>query len=71
MRELLADLSADETIEIDLPNQTIKTSKGNFTFEIDAEWKRKLVDGLDDIGITLEYEDLITAYEAKRPAYWQ
>ncbi|MBW9297831.1 3-isopropylmalate dehydratase small subunit [Lactococcus raffinolactis] len=70
-REILAALSPDETIEIDLPHQVIKTSKGDFTFEIDAEWKRKLVNGLDDIGITLQYEDLITAYEKKRPAYWQ
>lgn len=70
-REILAALSPDETIEIDLPHQVIKTSKGDFTFEIDAEWKRKLVNGLDDIGITLQYEDLITAYEIQRPAYWQ
>ncbi|MFZ2190875.1 MAG: 3-isopropylmalate dehydratase small subunit, partial [Lactococcus raffinolactis] len=67
-REILAALSPDETIEIDLPHQVIKTSKGDFTFEIDAEWKRKLVNGLDDIGITLQYEDLITAYEKQRPA---
>ena len=70
-REILAALSPDETIEIDLPNQIIKTSKGDFTFDIDAEWKRKLVNGLDDIGITLQYEDMITAYEQKRPTYWQ
>ena len=70
-REILAALSPDETIEIDLPHQVIKTSKGDFTFEIDDEWKRKLVNGLDDIGITLQYEDLITAYEKQRPAYWQ
>ena len=70
-REILAALSPDETIEIDLPHQVIKTSKGDFTFDIDAEWKRKLVNGLDDIGITLQYEDLITAYEKQRPAYWQ
>ena len=70
-REILAALSPDETIEIDLPHQVIKTSKGDFTFEIDAEWKRKLVNGLDVIGITLQYEDLITAYEKQRPAYWQ
>ena len=70
-REILAALSPDEAIEIDLPNQVIKTSKDNFTFDIDAEWKRKLVNGLDDIGITLQYEELITAYEKQRPAYWQ
>ncbi|MDR1605962.1 MAG: 3-isopropylmalate dehydratase small subunit [Streptococcaceae bacterium] len=70
-REILAALSPDEAIEIDLPNQVIRTSKGDFAFEIDAEWKRKLVNGLDDIGITLQYEELIAAYERQRPAYWQ
>lgn len=51
-REILAALSPDETIEIDLPHQVIKTSKGDFTFDIDAEWKRKLVNGLDDSAIS-------------------
>ncbi len=40
-------------------------------FEIDHDWKHKLLNGLDDIGITLQYEDLIAAYEKNRPAYWQ
>ncbi|EDK66227.1 3-isopropylmalate dehydratase small subunit, putative [Streptococcus pneumoniae SP14-BS69] len=26
---------------------------------------------MDDIGITLQYEELIAAYEKQRPAYWQ
>ncbi|MFR8937764.1 MAG: 3-isopropylmalate dehydratase small subunit, partial [Streptococcus sp.] len=26
---------------------------------------------LDDIGITMQYEDLITEYEKHRPSYWQ
>ena len=47
------------------------SSAGEFPFDIDHEWKRKLVEGLDDIGITLQYEDLIAAYEKQRPSYWQ
>ena len=58
-------------ITIDLPNQVIKSSAGEYPFDIDHEWKRKLVEGLDDIGITLQYEDLIAAYEKQRPSYWQ
>ncbi|VPW40952.1 putative endonuclease [Streptococcus pneumoniae] len=42
-----------------------------FTFEIDSKWKHKLLNSLDDIGITLQYEELIAAYEKQRPAYWQ
>ena len=71
VRQKLAALPAGEEITIDLPNQVIKSSAGEFPFEIDGEWKRKLVLGLDDIGITLQYENLIAAYEKNRPSYWQ
>ena len=71
VRQKLAALPAGEEITIDLPNQVIKSSAGEFPFDIDHEWKRKLVEGLDDIGITLQYEDLIAAYEKQRPSYWQ
>ena len=64
-------LPAGEEITIDLPNQVIKSSAGEFSFKIDSEWKRKLVLGLDDIGTTLQYEELISAYEKNRPSYWQ
>jgi 3-isopropylmalate/(R)-2-methylmalate dehydratase small subunit len=71
VREKLAALPAGETLTIDLPNQLIKSSVGDFHFDIDHEWKRKLVEGLDDIGISLQYDELISAYEKQRPAYWQ
>ncbi|MFZ1251204.1 MAG: 3-isopropylmalate dehydratase small subunit, partial [Streptococcus suis] len=29
------------------------------------------LNGLDDIGITLQYQDLIEEYERNRPSYWQ
>ena len=48
VRQKLAALPAGEEITIDLPNQVIKSSAGEFPFEIDSEWKRKLVLGLDD-----------------------
>ena len=58
-------------LTVDLEQQKIISSVGEFSFEIDSEWKHKLLNGLDDIGITLQYEDLIAAYEKQRPAYWQ
>ncbi|RIO70833.1 3-isopropylmalate dehydratase small subunit, partial [Staphylococcus haemolyticus] len=36
-----------------------------FNVQIEETWKHKLVNGLDDIDITLEYEDLIEQYENK------
>lgn len=71
VRQKLATLPPEEKITIDLPNQVIKTSLGEFSFDIDKEWKRKLLLGLDDIGITLQYENEIAAYESRRPSYWQ
>ena len=71
VRDQLASIPADEEITIDLPNQKIISSVGTFDFDIDGEWKHKLINGLDDIGITLQYEDLIAEYEKNRPSYWQ
>lgn len=69
--EALAALSAEQTITIDLPAQAVITPEATYTFEIDPTWKHKLVNGLDDIAISLSHEDEIKAYEAKIPAYWQ
>ncbi len=46
-----------------LPNQTVSSPDKRFHFEIDEVWKNKLVNGLDDIAITLQYESLIEKYE--------
>lgn len=70
-RQALEQLSANEEVEINLIEQTITSSNGVYEFEIDPIWKHKLVNGLDDIGITMQSEALITAYEKKRPSYWQ
>lgn len=71
VRDLLAGLAPDQEITVDLPEQLIRTPFGDFPFEIEQDWKRKLLEGLDDIGITLTFEDLIRQYEENRPAYWQ
>ena len=69
--DALANLRADETITIDLPEQQVITPNGTYSFEIDSTWKHKLVNGLDDIAISLTHDDEIAAYEAKIPVYWQ
>ncbi|MEC5302345.1 MULTISPECIES: 3-isopropylmalate dehydratase small subunit [Staphylococcus] len=53
-------------ITVDLPNQTVSTSDKSFDFEIDETWKNKLVNGLDDIALTLQYEDAIKSYESAK-----
>lgn len=62
------ELPEAETI-VDLESQTVATADGSFvrSFEIDPAVKRNLLEGLDAIGLTLEREDDIAAFEERRP----
>jgi 3-isopropylmalate/(R)-2-methylmalate dehydratase small subunit len=54
-------------LAIDLQNQTIQTPAGeSFAFEIDPFRKHCLINGLDDIGLTLQHTDAVKAYEEQR-----
>ncbi|HAO26293.1 MAG TPA: 3-isopropylmalate dehydratase small subunit, partial [Methylophaga sp.] len=54
-------------LTVDLPEQTILLPDGEkFHFEIDSFKKHCLLEGLDDIGLTLKHTDDIKAYEARR-----
>jgi 3-isopropylmalate/(R)-2-methylmalate dehydratase small subunit len=67
-KKLLDDASrgSNATLTIDLPNQVIKGPDGGIVkFEIDPFRKHCLLNGLDDIGLTLEKADSISAYEKK------
>jgi 3-isopropylmalate/(R)-2-methylmalate dehydratase small subunit len=50
-------------IVINLQEQNVKTEDNIYNFEVDAERKRRLINGLDDIGLTLQYEDQIRSFE--------
>lgn len=50
-------------IEVDLENQTIKTPSDEISFEIDSYQKKILLEGLDDISLTFQYEDRILEFE--------
>ncbi|MDA5106798.1 MULTISPECIES: 3-isopropylmalate dehydratase small subunit [Brevibacillus] len=57
-------------LTIDLQEQVITDDAGlSYPFEVDAYRRYCLLNGLDDIGITLQYEDKIAAYEAKRETF--
>jgi 3-isopropylmalate/(R)-2-methylmalate dehydratase small subunit len=56
-------------ITVDLPSQEIRVNEVVIRFEIDEYTKWRLTEGLDDIGITLQSEDAIAAYEAKRESW--
>ncbi len=56
-------------LTIDLPNQRIFGEGFDAEFEIDANRKHRLLNGLDDIGLTLQNEGDITQFETSRPAW--
>jgi 3-isopropylmalate/(R)-2-methylmalate dehydratase small subunit len=56
-------VAASGEARIDLDDQTINTRDGVFTFEIDEEIKHRLLNGLDDVAMTLERAEAIDAYE--------
>jgi 3-isopropylmalate/(R)-2-methylmalate dehydratase small subunit len=53
---------------VDLASQTVSTADGSFTrrFEVDQFVKKCLLEGLDDIGLTLQEGSKIDTYESKR-----
>lgn len=69
--QLFAQLALDENYQltVDLPAQSVVTPTGEiFKFEIDEFRKSCLIQGLDEIGLTLERADDIRAYEQRRAA---
>ena len=56
-------LQGSEPIEVDLENQIIKTSTDEIPFEIDSHKKKILLEGLDDIAQTYQFEDKISEFE--------
>jgi 3-isopropylmalate/(R)-2-methylmalate dehydratase small subunit len=51
---------------VDLESQTVAVGEAVHTFEIDGFRKYCLLNGLDDIGLTLQHADLIRSYEQER-----
>lgn len=67
VRRLMKDVqNGNHELTVDLKNQTITDETGSATpFEIDPYWKEMLLNGKDEIDVTLEYEPHIAAYEKK------
>jgi 3-isopropylmalate/(R)-2-methylmalate dehydratase small subunit len=69
MERLFAEVQQTEgyRLQVDLEAQTITTPSGDcIPFEVDEFRKYCLLNGLDDIGLTLQHADAIRAYEARR-----
>jgi 3-isopropylmalate/(R)-2-methylmalate dehydratase small subunit len=71
IERLFQEVEANEgyRLDVDLENQRVTTPAGEiFEFDVDAFRKHCLLNGLDDIGITLQDEDAIRDFEAKHRA---
>lgn len=69
VEELFTDLENhdDFKVDVDLVSQSITTDSGKlYRFELDEFRKGCLINGLDEIGLTLKYSDLIRSYEERR-----
>ena len=73
VERLMTAVTADPTIEItvDLDTRTVSAPAAGVEagFEIDDFTRYRLMNGLDDIGLTLQHDDAIAAFEAGRPNY--
>jgi 3-isopropylmalate/(R)-2-methylmalate dehydratase small subunit len=68
---LWKQLEAEPGLEItvDLESRTVTAGENTYQFSVDDYTRWRLMEGLDDIGLTLRDEQAITDYEAKRPVY--
>jgi 3-isopropylmalate/(R)-2-methylmalate dehydratase small subunit len=73
VEQLMAAVEADPTVEVtvDLDTRTVSAPAAGVEarFEIDDFTRYRLMNGLDDIGLTLQHEDGIAAFESRRPGY--
>ncbi|KAK5708687.1 3-isopropylmalate dehydratase [Elasticomyces elasticus] len=68
LEKIAEEAKAGREIEVDLEAQTVKDAEGNVLakFKTDDFRRNCLVNGLDDIGLTMQKEDMITRFEKRR-----
>ena len=60
------EVAKTDPVEVDLESQTVTTRfQDRFSFEIDPFRKHCLIEGLDEVGLTLKQDAVISAYEAR------
>ena len=71
-RALAEDAAAGLELEVDLEKEEVRRPNGKppIPFKIDAFRRHCLLNGLDDIALTLQKENLISEFEARRSERW-
>jgi 3-isopropylmalate/(R)-2-methylmalate dehydratase small subunit len=65
----LVEANEGQTITVDLEAKEVRAADYCFKFEIDDFRRYCIMNGLDNIGLTLQHADAIDAYEAKQPSW--
>jgi 3-isopropylmalate/(R)-2-methylmalate dehydratase small subunit len=65
----MAESQPDKQITVDLDAREVRVDGTVWAFPIDDFTRWRLMEGLDDIGLTLRHEDAISAYERQRPIF--
>lgn len=68
VESLMQVAEAGNSIKVDLAKQTVSAGNHQFTFELDPFRKKCLLEGLDDIGLTLQKKPSIDSFETKNKA---
>ncbi|WP_163547082.1 3-isopropylmalate dehydratase small subunit [Candidatus Frankia nodulisporulans] len=71
VERLQTAVEQDPTLEItvDLVAREVRGADVTASFELDDFTRWRLLEGLDDVGLTLRHEELVTAFERTRPAW--
>ncbi|MBM3670382.1 MAG: 3-isopropylmalate dehydratase small subunit [Actinobacteria bacterium] len=65
----LVEARPDTVVTVDLEHRTITAGDITVDFDVDDYVRWRLMEGLDDIGLTLQHADAITRFESERPEY--
>lgn len=65
----LVERDPSARITIDLQARQVRADGETWEFPLDDFSRWRLMEGLDDIGLTLRHEELVDAYESRRPAF--
>ena len=63
------EANPDLEVTVDLEKHEVSAGEIIATFDVDSYVRWRLMEGLDDVGITLAHADAITAFESSRPAF--
>jgi len=65
----LADRDPSTRVTVDLVARELRTHSSSWAFPLDDFSRWRLLEGLDDIGLTLRHEAAVSEFEARRPSF--